>query len=76
MKRGTLLLVALSVVAFLAALYCLAGYAMNASFSSAAGTTEGYAGAAIMWTAGMAVSLVGCVALAFAAWCRSRKPAR
>lgn len=75
MKRGTILGV-LSVLAFLAAVYCWLSTVMLGSFSSAAGTTEGYARPAMIWTIAMVVSLVASIALAFAAWWCSRTPAR
>lgn len=72
MKRSSALWGLLSVLAFVLALYCFAGYAMNASFSVAAGSGRDHGSAAVLWGCAGLVSLGLAVGLAIAAWRRAR----
>jgi len=57
----------LAALAFLVALYCLSGLAMNIQFTLA---TEhaGYATAALLWGIGALLGLAGTIVLARAGW--------
>ena len=67
MKRSFLAIVLLSFLAFLAALYCFAGYAMNASFSVNA-ESEYYRRLGVRWGIGGIAFLMVAIGGAVAAW--------
>lgn len=74
MNRTSLILATGSILAIVAALYCFAGYAMNASFS-VAGDDQGNAQAAVVWGGGGLISGLLGFGLAVAAWKRNRTKA-
>jgi hypothetical protein len=57
----------LAALAFLVALYCLSGVAMNIQFTLAT-ENAGYATAAVLWGLGALLTLAGTIVLARAAW--------
>lgn len=72
MKRPVVVYGIPAFLAFVLAWYCYSGIAMNASLSVAAGTTEGYDRAVVVFFAGWIFFLVLSVILAGTAWWKSR----
>jgi hypothetical protein len=71
MNKKSSLLALGAIAAGLAAWYCFAGYAMNASFFDAA-ERRSYSVAAVLWAGAGLVSLVAAAGLAIAAWRKRR----
>lgn len=73
MTRSSLLFLVLAVVAMLAALYCVSGYAMTGSFAEASGDPAAYHDQALTWAGGAFVGGAAALGFALMAWRRLTK---
>jgi hypothetical protein len=71
MKRAVAIRGLLSVLGLALALYCFAGYSMNASFSVAADDGGGHATAAVTWGCAALASLSLAIYFGITAWRRA-----